>query len=399
MGSTVPAAYDPRVDQSRGAAPFAVSDAELVERTSAKWRAFPNGTWPAWIAEMDVTLAESVKAALASAVEHSDTGYQFSEDVPRALCEYLQRSQGLVLDTERVFVLGDVLSGIAQSLAVLCPPDPGVIITPPIYPPFFSTVTDVARGRVVEVPLLRDEMGWSYDLDGMAAAMARADVHALLLSHPHNPTGIVADTDVMNALLALAARHGVLVISDEIHAPLVHPQTPFTSFLGVDHHGADVVVPLSASKAWNIPGLKCAQLVAGSAQLAERLESGIPMEVRYGAGHFGVLGTLAAYDHGGQWLDSVTQQLAVNTALTAELMAEHLPFAAYAPAPASYLAWLELAAYGHEDPAAVVQEASNLATNSGLPFGSGGVGCLRLNIGTAPHRLPTFITAIAKALG
>lgn len=378
--------------------PFDVSDEELRQRTSAKWRAFPQGTWPAWVAEMDVTIAEPIQWALEQAVANSDAGYQFSADVPRALTEYLHRAQGVTVDPTRVMVLADVLSGIAQSLDVLCPPNPGVIITPPIYAPFFTTVTRVAKGRTVEVPLLRSETGWAYDLEGLGTAMARDDVHALLLSHPHNPTGLMADEATMAAMLQLAARHGVLVISDEIHAPLVHPGESFTSFLGVDHHGADVVVPLSASKAWNIPGLKCAQLIAGSTAVATRLEAGVPMEIRYGAGHFGVLGTIAAYDHGSSWLTAVRWTIAQNTATAAKLVAEHLPLASYAPAPASYLAWLELQAYGHDDPATIVQERSQLVTNSGLPFGAQGTGCLRLNIGTAPHRLPGFITSIADAL-
>lgn len=377
--------------------PFACSDADLRTRRSAKWRAFGDETWPAWVAEMDVTLAAAIRDALIAAVGRSDTGYQFSADVPRALVGFLKRRQGLQLDPTRVFVLADVLSGVAESLRVLCPPDPGVIITPPIYAPFFTVVSRVVGGRVVEVPLLRGE-GWSYDLAGLERAMTRPDVHALLLSHPHNPTGLIADVPTMEAICALAARHGVLVISDEIHAPLVHPGVPFTSFLGIEHHGADVVVPLSASKAWNIPGLKCAQLVAGSAALAERLEAGIPMEVRYGAGHLGVLGTIAAYDDGGDWLDAVVAQLATNTALVAALVAERLPKAGYAPAPASYLAWLELQAYGHEDPAALVTERTGLVTNSGLPFGAQGAGCLRLNIGTAADRLPGFIEAIARGV-
>lgn len=378
--------------------PFDVPDGALRARRSAKWRAFGDALWPAWVAEMDATLAEPIRAALLDAVASSDTGYQFSADVPRALVGHLRRSQGVDVDPGRVLVLADVLSAVAESLRVLCPRDPGVIITPPVYPPFFSTVTRVVGGRVVEAPLLRSQQGWAYDLDGLAREMARPDVHALLLSHPHNPTGLIADLATMEAIVRLAAAHGVLVISDEIHAPLVHPGVPFHSFLGIDHHGADVVVPLSASKAWNIPGLKCAQLVAGSASVAERLEAGIPMEVRYGAGHLGVIGTIAAYDDGGPWLAAVVDQLAENTRLTAALVAERLPRAAYAPAPASYLAWLELAGYGHDDPASLVQERAGLVTNVGSTFGTQGIGCLRLNIGTAPERLPGFIDAIASAL-
>lgn len=374
-----------------------MSDDALRARQSAKWRAFGDA-WPAWVAEMDVTLAEPITATLAAAVERSDTGYVFPGALPGALASYLRRAQGLDVPESRVIALADVLSGVAQSLAVLCPADPGVIITTPVYPPFFSTVRHVVRGRVVEVPLLRTDAGWAYDLEALDAAMARPDVHALLLSHPHNPTGLIADAAAMDAMARSAARHGVLIVSDEIHAPLVHPGVSFTSFLGIDAHGADVVVPLSATKAWNIPGLKCAQLVAGSDAIAARLAEGIPMEARYGGGNLGVLASIAAYESGQPWLDAVVRQIAANAAELAPMLAAALPDARYAVPDASYLAWIDLGAYGHDDPAGVVLERGRLAVNSGLPFGEPGRGCLRLNIGTAAHRLPRFVDAIAMSV-
>ena len=379
--------------------PFDVDDAELRARTSAKWRAYPAPTWPAWVAEMDVTLAEPIRAVLAEAIERSDTGYLLPADLPRALVSYLDRTQAWAPEPEHVTVLADVLTAIAQSIAVLAPPDPGVIITTPVYPPFFSTVRHQVRGRVVEVPLVRTDDGWAYDLEGLDRAMARDDVHVLLLSHPHNPTGHVAGVDELRAMAELAHRHGIVVVSDEIHAPLVHPGSTFTPFLSVAPEGLVAVAAVSATKGWNIPGLKCAQLVAGSPPVCERLAAGIPMELRYGASHLGVMATIAAYDDGGPWIDEVRSAIAANGAALRDLLAERLPLAGYLPPAASYLAWIDLRGYGvGDDPAAAILERGELAVSSGPTFGEPGAGWIRLNIGTAAHRLPMMVDRIAGAI-
>lgn len=379
--------------------PFDIDPARLRQRTSAKWRAFPEDVWPAWVAELDVELAEPVRAVLADAIARSDTGYLFPADLPRALTGFLERSQSWSVDPARVMVLADVLTGIAQSLAVLTPPNPGVVITTPVYPPFFSTVTHVARGRVVEVPLLRTETGWAYDLDGLDTALARDDVHALLLSHPHNPTGLIADVATMQRIGEQAARHGVLVISDEIHGPLTHPGVSFTPYLAAVPDEAHAVAAVSATKGWNIAGLKCAQLIAGSEAVREQLEAGVPNEARYGAGHLGVLATIAAYDHGESWLDEVRAVIASNARTLESLLADQLPDAGYVVPDASYLAWIDLRAYGGgDDPAAVILERSRLAVSSGPTFGELGRGWIRLNIGTSPEQLPMMVNRIASAV-
>lgn len=379
--------------------PFDVDDAALRARTSAKWRAYPATAWPAWVAEMDVEIAEPIRSVLAGAIARSDTGYLLPADLPRSLASFLDRTQGWAPEPEDVTVLADVLTAIAQSIAVLAPPDPGVVITTPVYPPFFSTVRHQVRGRVVEVPLLRTADGWGYDLDGLDRAMARDDVHVLLLSHPHNPTGHVAGPGELRAMAELAHRHGVVVVSDEIHAPLTHPSTPFTPFLSIAPEGLAAVAAVSATKGWNIPGLKCAQLVAGSVPVRERLAAGIPAELRYGASHLGVMATIAAYDDGGPWIDAVREVIAANGLALRELLAERLPRAGYLAPAASYLAWIDLRGYEPgDDPAAAILERGGLAVSSGPTFGDPGRGWIRLNIGTAPHRLPMMVDRIAGAL-
>ncbi len=124
------------------------------------------------------------------------------------------------------------------------------------------------------------------------------------MSNPHNPTGTVPTREVLGAIAGLAAAHGVTVISDEIHGPLVLPGSDHVPFMSVAPDDADAVILVSASKAWNLPGLKCAQLV-GTARTAPIIAERLPMDVTYGTGHLGVIAAVAAYREGGPWLDDV----------------------------------------------------------------------------------------------
>ena len=156
---------------------------------------------------------------------------------------------------------------------------------------------------------------------------------------------------MLGAIAGLAAAHGVTVISDEIHGPLVLPGSVHVPFMSVAPDDADAVILVSASKAWNLPGLKCGQLV-GTARTAPIIAERLPFDVTYGTGQLGVIAAVAAYREGGPWLEDVIAIIDGNRSLLADLLAEHLPRAGYVPPQASYLAWLDLRAYDlGDDPA------------------------------------------------
>lgn len=377
----------------------AISLDALRLRRSAKWRHFDADVLPAWVAEMDFPLAEPIARTLHEAIANSDTGYLWASGLGEAFAEFALASWGWTVDPSRVSPLPDVLTGIAQSLLHLTEPGDGVVINPPVYPPFFSCISGVVHRTVVEVPLARDSDGtYCWDLDAMQRAFARPDVTAFVMSNPHNPTGTVASAATLTAIADMAAMHGVAVIVDEIHAPLVLPGSQHVPYLTVVGEDANAVVLMSASKTWNIPGLKCAQLI-GNARTAASVSELIPMEVTYTTGHLGALAAMAAYRQGGPWLADVVAILDDNRRLLAELISNHLPQAWYRPPDASYLAWIDLAPYGQGvDPAAALIERGRVALSSGPTFGAAGAGFVRLNFGTSPAILRDIVQRVVSVV-
>ncbi len=374
-----------------------LSLAQLRERRSVKWRYYPADVLPAWVAEMDVTLAPAIAEALHAAVDRSDTGYRWADEVPGALADFTEYQWSWRLDPERVLVLGDVMTGIAQSLLQLTDPGDHIVINPPIYPPFFSTVEKVAGRTLREVPLMAGKDGYAIDLDAMERAFADPLVRGYVLCSPHNPTGTVHSARTLQAIAEMAAEHEVVVIADEIHAPLTLPGAVHTPYLSVAGDDARATSCLSASKTWNIPGLKCAQLV-GTQSTAEVLHERVPLEATFGVGHFGVLGTLAAYRDSRDWLAELLTVLdARRTHLESRLASLADRGVSWVRPQASYLAWMSIDGLG-EDPAEVLLAEGRIAVNSGLPFGAPGVGHARINFATSETVLDEVLDAMGAVI-
>lgn len=371
--------------------------ASLRGRTSAKWRFYPPEVLPAWVAEMDFTLAEPIARALHDAVDRSDTGYRWADEVPQALSTFTRAEWDWSVDPANVIVLADVMSSIAQALVHLTDAGTQVVINPPVYPPFFSTVEKVSARQVREVPLVVSDGAYRLDLAGLEEAFSDPQVQAYVLCSPHNPTGTVHSESDLFAVAQLASAHGVVVIADEIHAPMTLTGARHHPFLSVVDGlvGLRAVSCVSASKTWNIPGLKCAQLVA-SDSVVEQLRDVIPLEATFGVGHFGVLGTLAAYRDGGPWRAEMLDVLDRRRRQLAEGLTGFEGVQMTWP-QASYLAWVYLPMLG-EDPAAVLMEKAQLAVNSGLPFGAPGVGHARINYATSEAILDEIIGRVGAVL-
>ena len=378
----------------------AVTLASLMQRTSAKWRVYEPDVIPAWVAEMDYPLAAPIAAALHAAVDRSDVGYRFLGDLPEALAEHSLATWGWVVDPAHVVVLPDVLTSVAQAIGALTAPGDGVVVNTPVYPPFFSTIRDICRREIVDVPLLRDPDGrYELDLDGLATAFARPEVTAYLLCSPHNPTGLTPSAHTLAAIAELALKHGVAVIADEIHAQLAHPGTVHTPFLTVSADDLTAVSLVSASKAWNIAGAKCAQIVTGSQRVMDTLAERVPLEVTYATGHFGVLAAIAAYRDGGPWLEQVRAQIASNALAVHEHVVEAMPTVRYAVPASSYLGWMDFSSCGiGDDPAEFFLERARVALSPGPTFGQGGDGFVRLNFGTSPAILAEILDRMSRSL-
>jgi cystathionine beta-lyase len=369
----------------------ALSLDELRRRRSEKWRRYPEDVLPAWVAEMDFPLPPPVRAALLEAVERDDCGYANAGELPEVFARFAAERWDWRVDPARVHVVPDVMTGVAEVLRALTEPGAPVVVNPPVYPPFFNVTREIGR-RVVEVPLAADR---HLDLDGIERALA-AGARAILLCNPHNPTGTVFTEDELAGVAALAARHGALVVSDEVHAPLTLPGAAHRPFLALSGGAAETgLAVVSASKAWNVAGLKCALVVAGSERM-EREYARVPQHVRYHTGHLGVLASIAAYRDGADWLAGLLRQLDANRRRLAGLLAEQLPGVRYEPPQAGYLAWLDCRALDlGDDPAEAFLERGRVALTPGPPFGEAGKGFARLNFGTSSGLLAEAVRRMA----
>jgi cystathionine beta-lyase len=371
----------------------------LRRRTSFKWRAFPADVLPAFVAEMDFDLAEPVRAAVRDAIDASDCGYPDKGELGEAVAAFAAERLGWSADPQDVFAIPDVMTGITETIMAVTEPGAGVVINPPVYPPFFFRLQLLGR-RLVEAPLRRDEAGrYDLDLDAVDRVLSTGEASAYLLCSPHNPVGRVWSRDQLTAVADMCARHGAALLVDEIHAPLALPGARHVPFLSLDHpFAADgrVITFSSASKAWNIPGLKCGIAVAGSARAAEILRERWDALL---AGHLGVLASVAAFTRGLPWLDAMLGQIDENRALLARLLAEQLPAVRYVPPEASFLAWLDCRELGlGDDPAAAFLERGRVALAPGPDFGEPGRGYARLNMGTSPELLAEAVRRMAVAV-
>ena len=377
-----------------------------------KWRAHPPDVLPLWVAEMDVPVAQPVVSALTRAVEHGDTGYPVGRDYVEALDEFARHRWGWDgITPERAALVPDVMLGAVEVLKLITDPGDAVVVNCPVYPPFYPFVEHAHR-RIVEAPLGPD---FRIDLAALEAAFVRATADgaaaAYLLCSPHNPTGTVHTAEELTAVAALANRYGVRVVADEIHAPLVLPGAVFVPYLSVP--GSERAFSLmSASKGWNLAGLKAAVAIAGPGAVDDIAR--MPEEVGHGASHLGVIAHSAALREGAAWLDALLAGLDDNRRLLAELLARHLPGIGYRPPPGTYLVWLDCRPLGLDDPpeasgarglvtsltgpAALFLERGGVALSSGPAFGTGGSGHVRMNIATSPEVITEAVSRMAAAL-
>jgi cystathionine beta-lyase len=396
MDNKTPDIYAP--DAPDGAQPLRqLSLEQLRRRTSMKWRTYPEDVLPLWVAEMDVPLAEPVARALTDAVVLGDTGYPAGTAYAEALAEFARARWGWDgLAVERTAIVPDVMLGVVEMLKLVSGPGDPVIVNCPVYPPFYQFVGSLGR-PVVEAPL---SAGGRIDLAVLEGAFQRAaqgaDRPVYLLCSPQNPTGAVHTAEELTDVARLARTYGVRVVVDEIHAPIVAAGTTFVPYLSVPG-GENGLSLMSASKAWNLAGLKAAVATAGP-EAADDLAR-LPEEVSHGPSHLGIIAHTAALRDGVGWLDAVLSGLDDNRRLLKELLAEHLPGVGYRPAQGTYLAWLDCRDLGlGDDPASVFLQRGRVALNSGTPFGSGGAGFVRMNLATSPELITEAVRRMAAAI-
>ena len=371
---------------------------DVRARPGTKWSSI-DGRLAAWVADMDFPVAPAIRDALVHAAT-TDVGYPRwpgigRSPLPALFAERMAGRFGWHPDEGCLHELVDVMQGVVASIHHLTQPGDGIVLHMPAYHPFLAAISQSGR-RVVEVPAERAGDRWVFDHDALDARLATDPARLLVLCHPHNPTGHVFTVDELTTIAEIAGRHDLVVISDEIHAELVHPpnvHVPFAS-LAADVEARTVTIS-SSSKAFNLAGLRWAIMHAGFAEMQRALEA-LPWHYFGAPNLMAVLATEAAWTAGDSWQRAVAEQLDVNRHLLATLLQQHLPDVDYCVPEATYLAWLDCRALGFGDDPAEVFRSRGVELSPGPRFGAQGIGFARLNFATGPAVLTRIVEAMAE---
>ncbi len=377
------------------------TDAQTVQdlraRGSVKWTAHPDAIG-AFVAEMDFGLAPPIAAALHEATETGRTGYLpegLTGELRTATAAWSAERYGWAIAPEQVQPMADVLTGLDVLLRHYSDPDAAVIVPTPAYMPFLVRPKALGR-RIIEVPCPVVNGRYVLDLDGIARAFEQGG-GVLVLCNPWNPVGRVLDTDELTAVAEVVDRYGGRVFADEVHGSLVfdgHRHVPYASLSDVA--ASHTLTATSASKAFNLPGLKCAQLILSNEADAARYEE-IRGFVAHGASTFGVIANTSAYTDGGPWLDAALAHLDGNRRRFAELLGEQLPEVGHTMPEGTYIAWLDVRRLPIDGPPAdFLLERAKVAVTDGTACGTPGF--LRFILATPRPVLEDAVARIAAAV-
>ena len=377
---------------------FLLSEDELRTRTGGKWRMHPPDVLPAFVAEMDFKVAPAVQAVIEGYVQRGDYGYgQFSDAgvLNDAFAAYMSRRHGWRPDPTLTVAIGDVVQGLVACIEAFSDHDAGVIAQTPVYPPFLMSIGWTGR-RLVENPMVDDGSHFVLDLDGLERAGPDASI--LLVCNPQNPTGRVFERQELEGIAAIADRHDLTIVSDEIHSDLIYPGRKHIPMETVEGATGRTVTLTSATKGYNIPGLRTAIAHFSTPELKARFDTRIPEHMLGGPNRIGVAATIAAWAEADDWLAGVMTYLDRNRSRVAEWAAEHR-IGHHTP-EATYLAWLDCRGLDLAEgmtPHQHFLDRARVALSQGHDFGAPGAGHVRLNFGTSAEVLEEILGRMAGA--
>lgn len=353
-----------------------------------------------WVAEMDFPTAEVITETLREAIGREMFGYVNTSqpELAAALAEFCRQRYDWAFDPAAVRVLPEVIRGVELAIDAFSAPGSAVVLPVPAYMPFSELIGVMGR-RIIEVPMLRQGERWQLDLEALEEAF-RQGAGSLILTNPHNPLGKTFDAAELTEIAKIVDRHQGRVVSDEIHAPLVYQgrHIPYASLS--ETAAAHSVTLMSTSKAWNLPGLCCAQAIVHTEADRVRWDA-IPEVRKHLVSPLGVVASETAYRAGSPWLNALVQQLAANRDYLFNALQEVAGLRAFAP-QATYLAWLDFREHRlaqlAESPASYLLREAKLATVDGRACGEIGANHVRLNFGTTSELLHQAVDSLKAVL-
>ncbi|QDQ92695.1 aminotransferase class I/II-fold pyridoxal phosphate-dependent enzyme [Rhodococcus sp. WB9] len=373
----------------------------LSRRTGVKWaRAVEAGALPSWVADMDFPVAPEIRDALKDVIDRGDLGYPNWLGGTPLRAEFARRMSdryGWQVDPADVREQTDLIQALQLILHLGTRPGDAVVIQTPNYPPFLATIETMGR-RTVEFPFVDTENGWALDFDEFEQTLAQNRPKVLVLVNPHNPTGRVHTRGELERIAELAERYGLLVISDEIHAELIYQPHRHIPFASISKDAASRTVTVtSAGKAFNLAGLRCAVLHYGPTDLLA-VRDNEPPDLYGAVSVLGVVGSLAAWQHGQAWQDTLIRVLDRNRARVHDVLTRVLPEARHHLPEATYLSWVNVSALPVDDPIDRIRRAGHVLVDGGAAFGKAGDRFIRINFATSEALLDRVLSGITVAL-
>jgi cystathionine beta-lyase len=369
----------------------------FANRSSSKWRRYPEDVLPMHVAEMDFDVSHAIRDRIKDLTDRSDLGYTGPiPEVAKSFEAFALDRWGWQIAPEQLKLATDVGVAAVEILRVLTKPGDKVLVNSPVYSSFYHWIEEV-HAEVVDAPLVLRGNDWVLDLSAIDAAF-KDGVKVYMLCSPQNPVGRVHSAKELTAVAELADKYGVTVISDEIHAPL--SWVPFTPYLalGPAAHRTGVTIT-SSSKAWNVAGLKAAFLLTQGSEIQARLK-GMPDAMHWRTSLVGAFAMESAFSHSVDWLDEVVEQIQDNLSFFQHEISQKLPKAKLFNMESTYLVWVDLSAYRVDQVQQVLLQQAKVAVVPGEDHAPEDEysNFVRFNIASSKERISEAVSRMSKVL-
>lgn len=356
---------------------------------------------PLWVADMDFPAPEPVTQALEQRARHPAYGYTlFPESLFTSIIDWFKHRHGWSIERDWLLMAPGVVPSLHAAALAFAGEGEGVIIQPPVYPPFFSSIRKTGR-VVIENPLEQVDGHYQMNLEHLEACAARDDARMLLLCSPHNPVGRVWTENELRQVLAIARRHNLVVVSDEIHCDLIYPDKPAHQVLAnLAGENDALITAVAPSKTFNMPGLGLSALVVRDEKNRKALKEVFDTMHMNQCNPFSIAGFEAGFRHGGEWLNRLMTYLQGNRDYVVNYIKTALPAIRVTDPEGTYLLWLDCRGLGMDDSELkrfFVHQAG-IGMNPGMTFGEPGSGFMRMNIGCPRQVLETALGQIRQAI-
>ncbi|WP_273149421.1 pyridoxal phosphate-dependent aminotransferase [Methylophaga thiooxydans] len=353
---------------------------------------------PMWVADMDFAAPQAVTDALVQRAQHPLYGYtMYPDSLYQSMIDWCHRRYDWEIKHTEIMMCPGVVPSLHAAIQALTEPNAKVIVQPPVYFPFFSAVTQTGRELVLN-PLQLQDGEYSFDLNHFEEC-AKQGAELLLLCSPHNPVGRVWRSDELQALLDIAERYQITIISDEIHADLIYPEQRHLPLADMTD-SVNIITAIAPSKTFNIPGMGLSTLVVPDKQQRKQINQVFDSWHVSAANPFSITAFEAAYQHGEAWLDDLMRYLSNSLQWVADFVASEIPQMSLIQPEGTYLLWFDCRELGLDNQALrrfFIDEAG-VGMNPGYVFGDCGSGFMRMNIGTPQQQVQQAMQQIASAL-